>query len=338
MIKLITAILIFAIVSMSDSPARAQTLMAVQNEGQGLGSADSLAYVDIDKLQPQIKRNESWILERYSANLRPDSFYLKWEWRPTDCFAGSILREGVAAYCFPYAILGHHLSTLYPTLAGRFVSLGGVGLFVWHESRKNLFYLWGSGWNFDYVLGPFVGDPRTRLRNAVKPSKGKRHFSGVSLTIVSQRWVYPDERQARVPRDEHYDCVHGHPSGRSIEQVKLNSFITRLRLTNNSRLSLYYLTQSVGSDKPADYGSTKYPGWRDWEPPLSPLRYREWGPTASWQPLPPGGAVEFEVTNRGWPGAEHAFAVMLNDERVFWDEVELLGKYPTMYRKFRDEQ
>lgn len=337
MIKLITAILIFALVSMSVSPARAQTLMAVQNEGQSLGSADSLAYVDIDKLQPQSKRDGGSIRERYSANLSPDSFYLKWEWRPADCFAGSILREGVTAYCFPYAVLGHHLSTLYPSLAGRFVSLGRGGLFVWHKPRKNLFYLWSSGWNFDYVLGPFVGDPRTRLRNAVKPSKGKRHFSGVSLTIVSQRWANPDERQVRVPRDEHYNCTHGHPNGRSLEQMALNRFITRMRLANDSRLRLYYLSQSDESDQPADYGSTKYPGL-DWEPHLSPLRYREWGPTASWQPLPPGGAVEFEVTNRGWPGAEHAFVVLLNDERVFWDEVELLGKYPSMYRKFRDEQ
>jgi len=337
MFKLITAILIFAIVGVSDSPGRAQTLMAVQKEGQGLGSADSPAYVDVDKLQPQVRRNESSTLERYNANLRPDSFYLKWEWRPNDCFAGSVLREGVAAYCFPYAMLGHHLSTLYPTMAGRFVSLGRGGLFVWHEPRRNLFYLWDSGWNFEYVLGPFVGHPRASLRNAVKPSKGKRHFPGVRLTLVSQRWVHPDERQARVPRGEHYDCAHGHPSGRSIEQTQLNSFITRLRLTNNSRSSLYYLTQSEGSDEPADYGFTKYPG-QEWDRHSSPFRYREWKPTASWRPLPPGGAVGFEVTNRGWPGAEHAFVVMLNDERVFWDEVELPGKFPTMYRKVRDEQ
>ena len=338
MIKLITAILIFAIVSMYGSSARAQTVGAIQNEGQGLGSADSFAYVDIDKLQPQIKRNENSIFERYSANLRPDSFYLKWVWRPNDCFAGSLLREGVTAYCLPYARLGHHLSTPYSTLTEGFVSLGGVGLYVWHEPQKNLFYLWGNGWNFEYVLGPFVGDPRISLRNVVKPSKGKRHFSGVSLTTVSQRWVYPDERQARMPRDEHYDCAHGHLSGREIEQEKLNSFITRLRLTNNSALGLYYLTQSIGSDKPAGYGLTKYPGWQDWDHTLSPLRYREWGPAALWQPLPPGGVVEFDVANRGWLGVEHAFVMVINDERLFWDEVELLGKYPTMFRKFRNEQ
>src|SRR6185503_8210492 len=53
-------------------------------------------------------------------------------------------------------------------------------------------------------------------------------FEGLNWRSFLSAGSIQTPEDARVPRDAHYDCAHGHESGRSIETLRLNSFITRL--------------------------------------------------------------------------------------------------------------
>lgn len=71
-----------------------------------------------------------------------------------------------------------------------------------------------------------------------------------------------------MPRDEHYDCAHGHASGKSIERVLLNTFITRFRLINTGKRDIYYLGNSSNHD-PVGYTVMKSTKRTDLERALS---------------------------------------------------------------------
>jgi hypothetical protein len=300
----------------------AQLSTAKAQNMQTWGSEDRTVYIDLDKLSNTPK--SKGIFDFYDSKLTPNSFYLELNWNPNKCWEGSQLREGVIAYCLPHAKLGRTVVDLYPQLVDRFVSIGGAcsGIYVWYEPGMSRYYLWSGCWNFTNVLGPFSGNPNTSLKRAIKPRK-EQQLGDVSLSVVSQRWMYPDERQVRMPRDEHYDCAHGHLSGRAIERSNLNTFITSFRLTNNSRRDVFYLANQSNSDPLLLAGSNLPDDGRL---------------DIQWIRLPVGASVEFDLVEIGWElRKEETCVVTLNTEPTYWDETQVRAKYRSLFRTFTEE-
>ena len=311
----------------------AASLNAAQSQNlASLGSENHIVYIDVRKL-PTEKKTEH-ISDLYNAERTPASFFETLSY--DKCWAGSVLRAGVIGYCLPYVKLGHHV--LDRDWGGRFISLGSyIGVvYVWYEWAMNRFYLFC--YNSMPVLGPFVGNPNIVLQQSIKQRKEERHLDGVSLSVVSQRWMYPDEQDARVPRNDHYDCRHGHASGKDIEQVKLNTFFTRFRLVNSSERDLYYLAGSYKAD-PLGYSFIKVPQRTDSDRSVSRYNAYEQRPTfnMSWRRLPAHSSVEFEVSETGWKAQEQVYAVSLNTEPTYWDEVEIQGEYSSIFRTFKND-
>jgi hypothetical protein len=181
------------------------------------------------------------ILSLYDAKRSAQSLYHKWAWGSTIARQEVYVEASSPTVCLA-SDLGGAFRIRIIQQPDRFVGIGPVGILVWYEPDTDRFYLWINHWNFLNVLRPFVGNPKLALNQAIKPRKGERHFPGVNLSVMSQRWIYPDERQARMPRGPQYsDCSHGGPCGRDIEQQNLNTFITRFRLVNNTGRNIYYL-------------------------------------------------------------------------------------------------
>jgi hypothetical protein len=304
------------------------TLARANNDWKrDLGRENHIAYIVLDHLKsgrdtPQIFPND--------FNLPFSTFYKDLKWQPNECWAGSTLKEGVSVYCLPYARLGKYYPNARNPNENIFSPMGAcAGLYVWHNAQENKYYFWSVCWNVAGVLGPFIGDPRMELPHAVMPRKGQRSFRGVKLTVVSQRWVYPNPEDARVPPDEHYDCAHGHLSGREVERLRLNSFITRLRLTNGSQKDIYYQTENNGSDKPATCG-LRSDLQNKWDQALK-MDYECDLAGDAWAKLAPGASIEFDKSDQAFAKGVVGFVVLLNEKPSYWDPSKLLGTYPTMY-------
>lgn len=332
--KLITAnaklfLICVALQLVCASPSEAQS-----KDSLNLGSQDHVVYIDIAKLPTKIKFENTDILSLYDAKRSAQSFYHKWAWGSDRCPAGS-LREGVIAYCLPCVGLGRHISDPHHKEPDRFFGIGPVGIFVLYEPDTDRFYLKNNSWNFSNVLGPFDGNPKLALNQAIKPRKGERHFPGVNLSVVSQRWLYPDERQARVPRGSvSSDCSMDGPCVRDVEQQNLNTFITRFRLVNDTGRNIYYLGD-LNSDDPTGYTLLEFVKRTDCDREVG--RYNIQLPRNKWKPLQPGASVEFEVKETGWHVKKQFFGVLINTEPTFWDEVEVLGEYTSMFRTFKPQ-
>jgi hypothetical protein len=329
--KLVTAklpLLIICVVQFgaaSLNEAQSQNLVS-------FGDENRIVYIDIKKLPTEIDSENKSIYELYDAKLTPESLFKIWSSRYDKCWVGSVLREGVIGHCLPYAKLGRHVSDR--DWADRFISLDAfIGVYVWYEPAMNKFYLFSR--SLTYALGPFVGNPNIVLKQAIKPRKAERHLRGVTLSLISQRWMYPDEKEARMPRDEHYDCAHGHASGKVLERVALNTFITRFRLVNSSERELYYLSDLVAV--PVGYKFIKSAKRTDSDRTLSRYDAYEQRTSLRWIRLPPRSSVEFEVVEIGWEAKEQIYAVTLNTEPTYWDEVEIQGEYTSLFRTFKSE-
>lgn len=309
--------------------AEASTL-SEDNWTRDLGREDHIAYIALEELQAG--DGLDWAQGLTFDDFKPalSTFYEKFNWAPNDCWAGSVLRNGVKAYCLPYARLGRYYQSAHDPSVKIFNCIGScAGLYVWHDTQQNRFYLWGICWNAPGVLGPFLGDPRVSLPSAVKPRKGQRPFPGVSIKVVSQRWLYPNAQDARVPRDEHYDCAHGHMSGRALEMISLNTFITRLRLANRGATDIYYQTQPGEGEKPATcILRSDHPN--DWEHALK-TNYECDIAGDSWRKLARGEEIEWERLDQAFAPGSADFVLLLNDKASYWDAGKLLGKYPVMY-------
>ncbi len=304
--------------------ARSQSLAS-------FGSENNIVYIDLKKVPTEITFDDSSVYELYAEKRTPASFFEKWTGFIDECWGGNVLREGVIGYCLPYAKLGRQVSDR--NWDNRFISLDSlIGVYVWYEPAMNRFYLFSGTLN--YALGPFVGNPNIVLKQAIKQRRRERHLRGVSLSVVSQRWKYPDEKDVRMPRDEHYDCAHGHLSGKVIERAHLNTFLTRFRLINNSKRDLYYLADY---SNPIGYRLIKSAKRTDLDRAVTRYSAHELRFDMSWKLLPPRSAVEFEVEEIGWEPTEQSYAVSLNTEPTYWDEVEIQGEYSSMVRTFKNE-
>lgn len=155
-----------------------------------------------------MKRTRDGISDFLASGLEKKSFYPNGEMNNEGCAGGSATRRNVGHYCLPFAALGYHQSTQDES-GGAFVPVGNPNIDVFYEKSKNEFYffIWGiSSYN---AIGPFTGNPRTEIPKAIKPRKERRAFPGVKTAVVSKRWLYPNEADAKVPRDERYDFVGG---------------------------------------------------------------------------------------------------------------------------------
>ncbi len=330
--KLITAnaklfLICVALQLVCASPGEAQS-----KDSLNLGSQDHVVYIDIAKLPTKIKFENTDILRLYDAKRSAESFYHKWAWGSDNCPAGS-LREGVRASCLPFVRVGRHYSDPHHKEPDRFVGVGPMGLVVWYEPDMDRFYLWNNFWGLSNVVGPFDGNPKRALKQAIKPRKGERHFPGMNLSVVSQRWMYPDEREARMAGGlKSSDCSMGALCARDIDQLNLNTFITRFRLVNNTGRNIYYLGD-LNRDDPIGYTLPEFVRRTDCDREVG--RYNIQLPRNKWKPLQPGASVEFEVKETGWQVKKQFVGVLINTEPTCWDEVEVLGEYTGMFRTFK---
>ena len=332
--KLITAnaklfLICVALQLVCASPTEAQS-----KDSLNLGSQDHVVYIDFAKL-PIKKKFEDWdILRAYDAKRTAESFYHKWAWGLDGCPAGR-LREGVIAYCLPCVGLGRHYSDPGHREPDRFFGIGGVGIFVLYEPDRDRFYLKNISWNFANVIGPFDGNPKRALRQAIKPRKGERNFPGVNLSVVSQRWMYPDERQARIAAGPATsDCSHDELCLRDIVHHNLAIFITRFRLVNNSGRNIYYLVDPY-SDDLIGYTIPEFVRRTDCDRTVQ--RYNNLSRPRKWKPLLSGSSVEFEVKETSGQVKKQFFGVLVNTEPILWDEVEVLAGYTSMVRTIKPQ-
>lgn len=328
---LFLGIVFFVIVAASAGSSTAPASASIEADWtQSLGREDRIAYIAMDELQTDggVDFSRGLTFDDFKPALA--TFYEKFNWAPNNCWAGSVLKKGVKAYCLPYARLGKHGPSAYDPNAKVFSGISNcAGLYVWHIPEKNQFYLWGLCWNAPGVLGPFVGDPKISLPRAIKPRRGQRSFPGVTLTVVSQRWLYPNPQDARVPRDDHYDCAHGHMSGRAMETLRLSTFITRLRLANSGSADLFYQTETEWVSKPA-ICPLLTDREDNWELALK-IDYQCDIGGRTWRKLGAGEAVEFEKTDQAYKKGFAGFVLLLNEEPNYWDPGKLLGTYPVMF-------
>lgn len=327
---LILGIVVFATFAASADPSITST-SPQKDWTKSLGLEDQIAYIALDELETE--RGIDYFSRGITLDdfkLPPSTFYEKFNWTPNNCWAGSVLKKGVESYCLRYARLGLHHPDAQHTGAKIFSGISRcAGLYVWNVPNENRFYLWGICWNASGVLGPFVGDPKVALKRALKPRKGQRSFPGVTLTVVSQRWLYPNPQDARVIRDDHYNCAHGHMSGRAIETLRLSTFITRLRLANSGSADVFYQTENGWDSKPAicplltDHED-------DWKLALKTDYQCDIG-GQTWHKLRAGEAVEFDKTDQAYAKGSAGFVLLLNEQPNYWDPAKLLGTYPVMF-------
>jgi hypothetical protein len=313
-------------------PVRCQVRVSKSDDWvRTIGRRDHIAYISLDELKPNNEVDQKPALTLNEVKLKPSEFYDNWQWSPDKCWAGSVLKEGVRAYCLPYARLGQHYPSYRDPAVKAFSPIGPcAGIYVWYIPRQNSFYLWGICWNVSGVLGPFAGDPRVNLPMAVKARKGQREFPGVRLSIISQRWLFPDANDARVPHDGFYDdSSRNSMSGRWIEMLRLNTFITHLRLVNNGDIDIYYQTERAGSDKPAI--CTLFNPFQESGDQALKTDYGCDIGGDTWKKLRRGGTVDFELRNQAFAAGVARFALLLNNEPNYWDPSKLLGTYPVMY-------
>ena len=153
-----------------------------------------------------------------------------------------------------------------------------------------------------------------------------------------------------MPRDNNYDFVGGRMSGRAIEQIKLKTFYTKIRLKNNGKKNLYYLSDSTSPSywfiNPKEFSPAVHPkGGLLSKSITNKTFYRSPdsfkvnpGFGLTWIVLPRGSQIEFEVAAEGYPRIEHSYLMYLNDEPVFWDEIEIMTvNFPSMFREFKSE-
>lgn len=314
----------------------AQTIKPNDERLKIFGREDHLAYVDLNKLLTGIDHKDKDIFTLYNSKLKPASFFQKFNWNLGECWSGSILRDGVSAYCLPYLQLGYSVLTDYPKKVERFVPATQYeGVYIWYEEQSNSYYIWGSSWNFEYALGPFTGEPITALTKAIKPRKEKRSFPGIKFELISQGWTFPDMPEPPPPAPCYTSYCPQYEIIFNYQKVT-----TRLRLVNNSKKTLYYLADNSQAAAPIGFGLSRKIGQVDWvgSAILKKTGISEIGGIYSrWIPFPPDKAVEIELIGRGSKGYEYAYVVILNNEPKNWDEVKLLTNLPVMLREIKSE-
>lgn len=200
---------------------------------------------------------------------------------------------------------------------------------IFFDAAKNQFFVRPSK-RENRVFGPFRGEPLAELKKAEFASKDRNNFAGVSFAYLSKRWEFPDEKDALFDRNSgQYDFVGGMISGRQMEDLALNSQFFRFRLENKSGKNLCFL---YDDNEPEVFHLDKFPEWISWRRP-SPKRFNNgdgYSPNwLNWVSLPNNSAVEFEVKAGCAILQTCAVGIYLNDEKSFWNEIEIIATYPS---------
>ena len=144
-------------------------------------------------------------------------------------------------------------------------------------------------------------------------------YRGVSLTVVSQRWIPKD----KVPYI-------------GVDVIDFSDVIVKFRLENRGNQDVYYLADdAISSVVPVGFQVSRGARQTEWEGTYSPARGREGiftGVGVHWLLLPPGSAVEFEREDVSNKRGEHATTVYLNIEPEHKNRVELVSN---TYRPLR---
>ncbi len=322
--------LLLGLILFFPSIGTAQKIKPIDEKSDIFGRFDFYNYIDIYGLSKSFERGEKDFFDVYNSKRKPDDFFQSFKWNFNECWAGSVLKEDVTAYCFPYLSLGYPV-TIYQGMPERFIS-PDVGIAVWYEAKNNRFYLY-NGWNSEYALGPFDGEPLAALTKAIKPRKEKRSFPGVELEFKSQNWTFPDMSEPLPP----WSCATNYcPQFEIIE--KYQSVTTHLRLINKSKKILYYLADNSEKAYPVGNGLSRKIGKSDWQSADFLKMSGVGAPATRWMPLPSGAALDFEIIGRGFEGYDYAYSLALNDAPVYWDEVNLILDIPAKWRKFKNDR
>ncbi len=273
--------------------------------------------------------------ESYAAH--PIKDFIAEENAERDC--RSILREGYKCYEIENTQIGYESRIAdyypYPINRGYFRTADPQSktLQIFYHAAKNQFFLRPLKW-IDKIYGPFKGEPLTVLKKAEFPAKERNTFSGVEFKYLSKRWEFPDEKDAMVDRNpSYYDFIGGSLSGREVEDMRLNSQLFKFRLENKSGKNLYFL---YFGNEPEVFQLDKSPEWISWRRQSQP----KFNSTSdynlnqlNWTSLPNNSAVEFETKTGCDIRQTCAIGIYLNDERSFWDEVEIIAIFPSNKRR-----
>ncbi len=114
MIRLIL-INLFVLAASTIVPVPGQVKVSHSDDwAQAIGRQDKIAYISLDELKPNYEADQKPALTPNQVKLKPSEFYDDWQWASDRCWAGSVLKKGVKAYCLPYARLGQY----YPNYRG----------------------------------------------------------------------------------------------------------------------------------------------------------------------------------------------------------------------------
>ena len=297
------------------------------------GTADQAAYLDLAKLLGTVEQGGNDVYNSYKSKLLPKSFFQKYKADSWACWSGSILREGVVAYCFPYLMIGQYgtlqyqKEPMYLPITSRY-----PGVYVWYEPDKNSYYIWSNEYSSSFALGPFRGEPLSALTKAIIPTKGKREFPNVELQVVAQNWTFPEMPE---PKNTGQGDTNFYPYNEELQ--KYENLTSRIRLTNKGKNIIYYLAHLYYPD-PDGFLLTKSESGPGWNRRSFPFRFALGRAGTRWLPLAPGGEIEFEIKFYSIIESSYQYVVVLNDEPKYWDEVETPISIPAMSRRKPKQQ
>ena len=298
-----------------------------------LGTGDRPAKVDLERLLMDDPRGIQETvfqtrLEKFLVTGKDAEFFLK----PNSTGAcGSPMREGLRCYELTNAQAGYMVTHYNGDSNPRYfrpLNHRTIPLYVYAEDRNNQY--WVRIPDPERIYGPFYGTAIERIKNAVLRYKGRTSFKGVELQFVAQRWEFPDEVDAMVERTgSNYDFVGGSLSGREIEARRLNSSFLRFRLTNNSGRHVFL---QYRNGQPDIAHLSRFASDKDWrvgqhDMDIDSARFYD-GQNLSWEMLPPGASLEFDVKGGCRQPLICSARFYINENRDFWDPVQIEAPYP----------
>lgn len=172
--------------------------------------------------------------------------------------------------------------------------------------RKSTSYVWFLSVCFLVLVLTFLGKANgQRIATAAQVSEDKNEFSGLSLSLVSQR-------RRKEPRRGR---IEGDAKNRDYQEIIRDDLLIRFRLANNGERRIYFLAR-LNTIEPAVYQLFRNAGEQNWKS-SSPARGRSGSFTGGgyqWLLLPPGTAVEFETLDLSTRGEQHSISIFISLE------------------------
>lgn len=170
--------------------------------------------------------------------------------------------------------------------------------------------------NFTHSVVIFVLIMSTMTQFALGcPISDKRRLQRVRLIPISVKKRPPEKRSPSTNAEP-----------KDYFEVPRDDLVVRLRLVNDTRKPLYYLT-SVSSNEPVGcklFRKKKNHTWQSQSP--SCARGDQFiGDAYQWMLIPPGGTLDLEVLDLSVANQEHAVTVVVNDQPDHAGCVEIIS-------------